>query len=80
MAAADCKTLTIQQVEQFKQIVGGQYLLADEESLQHYGHDETENLLYLPEVVLRPRTAEEISAIFKICNEYKIPVDRKSVV
>ena len=74
MTAADCKTLTMQQVEQFKQIVGGQYVLADEESLQHYGHDETENLLYLPEVVLRPRTAEEISAIFKICNEYKIPV------
>ncbi len=74
MTAADCKTLTMQQVEQFKQIVGGQYVLADEESLQHYGHDETENLLYLPEVVLRPRTAEDISAIFKICNEYKIPV------
>ncbi len=74
MTAADCEILTMQQVEQFKQIVGGQYVLADEESLQHYGHDETENLLYLPEVVLRPRTAEEISAIFKICNEYKIPV------
>ena len=48
--------------------------MADEESLNHYGHDETENLLYPPEVVIRPRTAEEISAIMKICNRDKIPV------
>ena len=29
---------------------------------------------YLPEVVIKPRTAEEISAIMKICNQDKIPV------
>jgi len=46
----------------------------DEETLQQYGHDETENLLFLPEVVIRPRTAAEISRIFKICNQDKIPV------
>ncbi len=74
MTAEDCKTLTTAQVEQFKEIVGHQYVLADEESMQNYGHDETENLLYLPEVVIKPRTAEEISAIFNICNEHKIPV------
>jgi len=60
--------------DEFKSIVGAEYVLADEESLQHYGHDETEQLLYLPEVVIKPRTAEEISAIMKICNEDKIPV------
>ena len=32
------------------------------------------NLFFLPEVVLKPRTAEEISLILKICNEDKIPV------
>jgi glycolate oxidase len=59
---------------QFRQIVGEQFVLADEETLQHYGHDETEKLLYPPEVVIKPRTAQEISAIMKICNEHRIPV------
>jgi glycolate oxidase len=48
--------------------------LLDEDSLNRYAHDETENLHYLPEVVLKPRTAEEISSIMKICNRYRIPV------
>lgn len=61
-------------LDQFKSIAGAQYVLVDEESLQNYGHDETENLLYLPDVVIRPRTAEEVSAIMKICNANKIPV------
>lgn len=63
-----------ERLKQFKAIVGEDFVLADEESLQHYGHDETEQLLYLPEVVLKPRTAEEIAAIMTICNEDKIPV------
>lgn len=58
----------------FKKIIGEEFVLADEESLHHYAHDETENLHFLPEVVLKPRTAEEISAIMKICNEHRIPV------
>jgi len=61
-------------LDQFISIAGHQYVLVDEESLQNYGHDETENLLYLPDVVIRPRTAVEISAIMKICNRQGIPV------
>jgi glycolate oxidase len=63
-----------ERLKQFKAIVGAEFVLADEESLQYYGHDETEQLLYLPEVVLKPRTAEEIAAIMTICNVDKIPV------
>ena len=65
---------TKQHLEQFKLIAGNDHVIADEESMKHYGHDETEDLLYLPDVVIKPRTAEEISAIMKICNQYKIPV------
>lgn len=61
-------------IESFKKILGEKFVLADEESLNHYSHDETEDLHYLPEVVVKPRTAEEISAILKICNREKIPV------
>jgi len=66
--------VTMEHVAVFKTLLGDSYVLADEADLQHYGHDETEELLYLPEVVLKPRTAEEISAILKICNEHRIPV------
>ena len=61
-------------LHQFKSIVGEKYVLIDEESLNSYGHDETEHLLFPPEVVLRPRTAEEISKIMVLCNRHRIPV------
>ena len=58
----------------FKGICGNPFVLTDAESLDMFAHDETENLYFLPDVVIRPRTVEEISAIMKICNEHKIPV------
>jgi len=61
-------------VEQFRKIVGEPYILLDETSLFAYSHDETEELHYLPELVVKPRTAEEISAILRICNKHLIPV------
>ncbi len=66
--------ITADRAEAFRKIVGDMHILMDEETLRHYGHDETEHLCYLPEIVLRPRTAEEISAIMRICNQYRIPV------
>jgi glycolate oxidase len=61
-------------IEQFKNIVGEAFLLTDTESIEKYGKDETENLFYAPEVITKPRTAQEISALIKICNEHIIPV------
>src|SRR5687767_9651644 len=66
--------LTPLHISSLKAIIGEQYVLTDQESMQNYGHDETEHLLYLPEVVIRPRTAEEISAVMKLCNAHRIPV------
>jgi glycolate oxidase len=61
-------------IAQFIKIVGETYVMIDEENLNHYAHDETENLHFLPDVVIKPRTAEEISAIMQICNAHQIPV------
>jgi glycolate oxidase len=55
-------------------ILGENYVTADEETLQNYSHDETELLHFLPEVVIKPSTANEVSAVLKLCNQYKIPV------
>ena len=67
-------SLTATHIDAFRKIVGERFVFVDEESLTDYGHDETENLSFPPEVVIKPRTAEEISAILKICNKEKIPV------
>ena len=67
-------TLSFTHIELFKNITGDEYVFSDGESLDHYSHDQTETLSYLPEVVIKPRTAEEVSAIMKVCNEHRIPV------
>lgn len=71
---ADQINLTSAHIELFKEICGDKNVVTTEEEMAHYAHDETEHLRFLPGAVLKPRTAEEISGIFKICNENKIPV------
>lgn len=58
----------------FRAICGDLNVLTDEEKLNAYAHDETENLYFLPDIVIKPRTAEEISAVLRICNENRLPV------
>lgn len=68
------KKLTIHDIQHLQQIVGEKQVYSDNESLQKYAHDETEDLSYLPEVVVKPSTVEDISAILKFCNQELIPV------
>ena len=56
------------------QIVGSSYVFSDQETRNHYGHDETEDYVFPPHVVVKPANAFEISEIMKLANEYKIPV------
>jgi glycolate oxidase len=67
-------SLAIEHLQAFIKICGEQYVFVDEDVLHHYSHDETEDLHYLPDVVIKPANAEEISTVLKICNQYKIPV------
>jgi glycolate oxidase len=66
--------VTAETITQLTEILGDRYVLADMESLLEYGHDETEDLSFPPEVVVKPGTPEEVSAILKICNAAQIPV------
>lgn len=73
MPGAEAKRMiSIENFEKFKSIVGSDYILADEESILHYGHDETEILQYYPELILKPASTNEIAAIMQLCNENKI--------
>ena len=61
-------------IKRFSAIVGEENLFMDEDRLAEYGHDKTEDLVFLPDIVLRPGTTSEVSDILKVCNEHKIPV------
>ena len=71
---ASQKNLTTDHIKRFIEICGSENVITQDEEMSPYGRDETESLHFMPGVVLRPRTAEEISEIFKICNSSLIPV------
>ncbi len=60
-------------IHYFTELLGKDSCFYDEENLTGYSYDQTENLRFLPTVVLKPRTVEQISRIVKYCNEMKIP-------
>ena len=66
--------ITTEILAQIKSIVGAEYVFTDEESFEKYGRDETEKLHYSPAVVVKPRKAEEISALMQLANKHLIPV------
>jgi glycolate oxidase len=68
------KQLNIDDISFFKEIIGSEYVFSDTPQLLDYGHDETEDLSFPPEVVLKPLTTKEISTIIKYCNKKRIVV------
>src|SRR5687768_9266091 len=60
---------------QFQQLLGEEFvLIAAHEDFSRYASDETEDLKFFPEVVLKPANAEQIAQIVKLCHENFIPV------
>ena len=46
----------------------------EDEVLHAYGHDETEDLVHPPQVVVRPRTTGQVAAVMKACHTHRVPV------
>ena len=46
----------------------------EDEVLHAYGHDETEDLMHPPQVVVRPRTTGQVAAVMKACHTHRVPV------
>ena len=64
-------------LKEIKEIVGEKYVLFDQpEKMAAYSHDEIADLgfAHMPEVVVKPFTAAEISSIMKLANREHIPV------
>ena len=68
------KKIDIDDLVILKEIVGNDYVLTDEEKLLEYSHDETEDLSFPPEVVVKPKTTNEVSEILAFCNKNKIAI------
>ena len=67
-------SITKQHIQQLEQIVGKKQIYLSEDKLEKYGQDRTENLLFVPEVVVLPDNVRQISLIMRFCYENNIPV------
>ncbi len=57
-----------------EKIVGEKYLTNISSEMENYAHDETENLVFYPELVIKPANSKEVSEIVKYANEHNLPV------
>jgi glycolate oxidase len=67
------KKVNEEHINKFTAIVGDEFVITSKEKTETYSHDHSEDLKFIPEVVLLPKNPEEISSILKICNDEKIP-------
>ncbi len=63
-----------QLLAQISEIVGEENCFSDREQIEKYSHDETEDLVHYPQVVVKPVDSQQISCLLKLCNENMIPV------
>jgi glycolate oxidase len=61
-------------IGELQEIVGKENVLTASEDLKTYSYDGTSSWIHDPDVVVFPKTAEQISDIMKLANTYKIPV------
>ncbi|MDB4088300.1 FAD-binding protein [Flavobacteriales bacterium] len=66
--------ITPNHIQYFTTILGEENVFFDEENLNEFGHDETEDLVFPPEVALTPRNTEQVSDVMKYCFSNNIPV------
>ncbi len=70
----DYHKINAQDIQAFIDIVGSNQVMADPLLMEPYSHDYTEDLRFMPEVVVKPANTQEISQLLKYCNEQLIPV------
>lgn len=56
------------------EICGKNHVLITDEDKIKYGSDETEDYLFIPDLVVKPGSTNEVSEIMKFCHEYHVIV------
>ena len=74
---SEYKPVTEDIVSRLRRIVGEKFVIyGSDQELEPFSHDEIPDRKYahMPEVVVRPRTADEVAEIIKLANDASIPV------
>lgn len=66
--------ITVDIKNKLVEVVGALYVFTDDETLNEYGKDHTEDLVFPPSIVVKPASTQEVSAIMKIAFQHAIPV------
>lgn len=68
--------ITPEIIATLKTIVGDKNVVTDQDTMQPYSHDEVTDPAYhhMPDAVVFPETAEQVSAIVKLANAHHFPV------
>lgn len=74
MTTDNYNKLTSITFKELEQITGTEFISADKEQLERYGQDETEDLVFFAEAIVKPQTVEQVRRIAKLCNDHKIPL------
>jgi len=61
-------------VRKLTEAIGPEGVITDEETLKPYASDYTEDLVFMPEVAVLPRTTEHVQALMRIAIEHNVPV------
>lgn len=68
------KSVDQSDIDFFSSIIPFGLIVTNESERLHYASDETEDFVFLPEVVLKPESTLQVSQILKYCNQNKIAV------
>lgn len=74
MSAENYNKVTSITRQALEDCLGPEWVNGDSDTLERYGQDETEDLLFAPELVVRPQSVEQVAAIARICHEQRIPL------
>ena len=66
--------ITVDIKNKLVEVVGEQYVFTDQETLNDYGKDHTEDFVFPPSIVVKPASTQQVSAIMKLAFENEIPV------
>ena len=61
-------------INDIKGFIESGFVYCDNEKLSEYSRDETEDLIFRPEIVVKPSSTSEISKLLSYCNSRNIPI------
>src|SRR5688572_23760136 len=71
---ADYQSVTPEILRELTEAVGADGVVTDPEALKPFASDYTEDLVFMPEVAVLPRTTEQVQAMMRIASKHNVPV------